>query len=117
MMPTWHTSPFSEYIMYFQWAMHRFPSHIRIYDNEQIGAAPDEIPSNYFMTNGVGLIEACGLKAFSAASLIAKHELSLQYCKDRSGKKKDSCKMAFETSFHEILSSLKYPKPMKTSAL
>ena len=107
MMPAWHTSPFSEYIMYFQWAMHKFPSHIRIYDNEQIGAAQDEIPSNHFMSNGVGLIEACGLKAFSAASLNAKDELSLQYCTDRSGKKKDSCKMAFETSFHKILSSLK----------
>ena len=117
MIPAWHTSPFSEYIMYFQWAMHKFPSHIRIYDNEQIGAAQDEIPSNHFMSNGVGLIEACGLKAFSAASLNAKDELSLQYCTDRSGKKKDSCKMAFETSLHKILSSLKNRKPMKSSTL
>jgi hypothetical protein len=90
-MSAWHTSPFSEYVTYFQWAVHRYPSHVRIYDNKQIGATEDEIPANYFMSNGLGVTKACGLLEFSAATTNARQTMAMKYCTG-SGKKGDTCK-------------------------
>mmetsp|Transcript_17272 Transcript_17272/g.39804 ORF Transcript_17272/g.39804 Transcript_17272/m.39804 type:complete len:394 (-) Transcript_17272:833-2014(-) len=55
LMPAWHTSPFSEYITYYAFALAHFPETVRVYDAAQMGASEDEIPANYYMGNGLNV--------------------------------------------------------------
>ena len=92
-MPAWHTSPFSEYITYFQFASAKFPAHVRIFDNEQIGATEQEISANYFMGNGLGVTKGCRLVEFAAmkpADRLRKAQHLDYTC--TGGNKGDTCK-------------------------
>ena len=91
-MPAWHTSPFSEYVTYFQFAVHKFPSHVRVFDNKQLGATEDEISPNYFMGNGLGVMKNCGLFEFTSMGQSARSAKHLDYCKG-DGKKGDTCNL------------------------
>jgi len=82
-MPVWHTSPFSEYITYYAFALERFPSRVRIYDAVQMGASEQEIAPNYYMSNGLGISKVCDLTGFAVAKSFedrSKHRGAAGYC-------------------------------------
>jgi len=104
LMPSWHTSPFSEYVTYYAYALQHFPETVRVYDAEQLGASEEEIPANYYMGNGIGVSGRCNMQGFSEASKAQRktHSAATGYCTESThpkDKKFDACE-TYDKSKH-----------------
>jgi len=83
LMPAWHTSPFSEYVTYYAYALAFHPETVRVFAADQMGASEDEVSPNYYMSNGLGVTSKCDLVGFAAATPEARrtHLGALGYCR------------------------------------